>query len=70
MIAPKDESSALVMQWLDTAGLSSHASVSSRGDSIVVKTSVSQVEKLLNAEYHVFGEPFPLFLSRLFAFQV
>ncbi len=56
MIAPKDESSNLVLQWLDTEGLSSRATVSSRGDSIVVQTSVSQVEKLLKAEYHVFGE--------------
>lgn len=56
MIAPKDESSELVMQWLDAEGLSSQASKSPRQDSIIVDASVAQVEELLQAEYSAFSE--------------
>lgn len=56
IIAPKDESSDLVMDWLKSAGLGSHASLSARGDSVIVEASISQIEKLLNAEYSAFGE--------------
>jgi tripeptidyl-peptidase-1 len=55
MIAPKDESRDLVMNWLDLEGLSKHASLSARSDSVIVEASISQVEKLLNAEYDAFG---------------
>ena len=58
MIAPKDESSDLVMGWLKDAGLSSHAMISPRGDSVIVEASIKQIEKLLNAEYNAFGEIF------------
>lgn len=51
IIAPKDESGELVMAWLQSAGLSDHATYSVRGDSIVVDASVSQIEKLLDTEY-------------------
>ncbi|KAJ0124761.1 hypothetical protein J7T55_006102 [Diaporthe amygdali] len=54
IIAPKDESGDLVMAWLESAGLSDHATYSARGDSIVVDASVAQVEKLLDAEYSSF----------------
>jgi len=56
MIAPKEESRDLVMQWLEEAGLKDHASISPRGDAIIVKTSISEVEKLLNAEYNAFSK--------------
>jgi hypothetical protein len=66
MIAPKDESRELVMKWLNSEGLGENASLSSRADSIIVQASVSQIEKLLNAEYAPFGKPlsqhaFPIF---------
>lgn len=54
LIAPKDESGDLVMGWLDAAGLWEHAKYSSRGDSVIIEASISQVEKLLGAEYSVF----------------
>jgi tripeptidyl-peptidase I len=56
MIAPKDESSDLVMSWLKNQGLSSHATLSARGDSVIVEASISQIEKLLSAEYSAFGK--------------
>lgn len=55
MVAPKNESRDLVMQWLQTKDLSEHAEVSPRSDSIIVKASISQIEKLLDAEYSPFG---------------
>jgi tripeptidyl-peptidase-1 len=55
MIAPKDESRDLVMQWLERNGLKECAELSPRSDSVIVKASVSQVERLLNAEYSPFG---------------
>ena len=58
MIAPKDESGDLVMDWLNSAGLGSHASLSQRGDSVIVEASISQIEKLLDAEYSAFGKNF------------
>lgn len=56
VIAPKDESGAMVMEWLASQGLQNHATFSKRGDSIIIETSVSQIEKLLGAEYNVFSE--------------
>ena len=56
MIAPKDESRSLVLQWLDSEGLSEYAKMSPREDSIVVQASVTQIEKLLSADYGAFGE--------------
>jgi tripeptidyl-peptidase-1 len=56
MIAPKDESSELVMDWLNSQGLSSHATLSARGDSVIVEASISQIENLLNAKYSAFGK--------------
>ncbi|RDW69757.1 subtilisin-like protein [Coleophoma cylindrospora] len=54
MIAPKDESRDLVMNWLDKMGVKSQASMAPRGDAILVEASVADVEKLLGAEYSVF----------------
>ncbi|KAN0089028.1 subtilisin-like protein [Hyaloscypha variabilis] len=54
MIAPKDESRNLVLQWLNIEGLTNYSSLSTRGDSIIVKASISQIEKLLDAEYNSF----------------
>jgi tripeptidyl-peptidase-1 len=56
MIAPKDESSEIVLKWLESQGLSRHASVSPRSDAVIVDASVSQVEKLLEAEYSAFSK--------------
>jgi hypothetical protein len=58
MIAPKDESRELLMQWLDGEGLVDHVSLSPRLDSVIVQASISQIEKLLSAEYRAFGEIF------------
>ncbi|RDL41680.1 Subtilisin-like protein [Venustampulla echinocandica] len=57
MIAPKQESKDLVLEWLDTEGLRSHAEVSPRSDSIIVEASLEQIEKLLKAEYSKFVRP-------------
>jgi tripeptidyl-peptidase-1 len=56
MIAPKDESSDLVMQWIESEGLGDFATFSPRLDSIVVEASISKIERLLNAEYSPFGK--------------
>jgi tripeptidyl-peptidase-1 len=56
MVAPRDESSDLVIQWIETEGLGDHATISPRSDSVIVEASVSQIEKLLNAEYAPFGK--------------
>ncbi|ROW06737.1 hypothetical protein VMCG_04002 [Cytospora schulzeri] len=54
IIAPRDESGELVMSWLESAGLRDYASYSARGDSIVLETSIAQVERLLDATYEPF----------------
>ncbi|TVY51388.1 Tripeptidyl-peptidase sed3 [Lachnellula cervina] len=54
MIAPKDESKDLVMQWLESEGMSDEASLSPRLDSVLIQTTVDKIEKLLNAEYSAF----------------
>ncbi|TVY82340.1 Tripeptidyl-peptidase sed3 [Lachnellula suecica] len=54
MIAPKDESKDLVMQWLEGEGLGDAASLSPRADSIIIKSTVDKIEKLLKAEYTAF----------------
>ena len=55
MIAPKQESSDLVMQWLASELPSSKADITLKGDYVTVFASVSTIEKLLNAEYSTFG---------------
>jgi tripeptidyl-peptidase-1 len=55
MIAPKDESRDLVLQWLEVKGLNGQAEMSPRSDTVIVKASIAQIEKLLDAEYSVFG---------------
>jgi tripeptidyl-peptidase-1 len=54
MVAPKDESKDLVFQWLESAGLSSNAALSR--DSVVVKATIADVEKLLKTEYVGYGK--------------
>jgi len=56
MIAPKEDSSKLVMEWLETEGLSSHASISQRSDTVIVDASVTQIEALLKAKYMPFSK--------------
>jgi tripeptidyl-peptidase-1 len=56
MIAPKDESKSLVLDWLRHQGLADKASISPRGNTIIVKASVSEADKLLKADYSVFGK--------------
>lgn len=56
MIAPKDESTDLVMQWLESAGMSSEASLSPRLDTVVVESTIDKIENLLKAEYNAFGK--------------
>lgn len=57
MVAPRDESSDLVMQWIESEGLRQYATLSPRQDSVIVEASISKIEKLLNAEYTPFGMP-------------
>lgn len=56
MVAPKDESSDLVMQWIESEGLGKYATISERQDSVVIEASISKIEKLLKAEYAPFGK--------------
>lgn len=58
MIAPKDESKTLVMEWLKSEGLINYASMSPRLDAVIVDASVKQIEGLLNADYEAYGEKF------------
>jgi tripeptidyl-peptidase I len=58
MVAPKDESKSLVLDWLSQQGLANQASVSPRGNTILVKATVSEAEKLLETEYDSFGKSF------------
>jgi hypothetical protein len=55
MIAPKDESRDLVLQWLAHKGLGGQIEMSPRSDTVIVKASIAQIEKLLHAEYSPFG---------------
>ncbi|KUI73558.1 Tripeptidyl-peptidase sed3 [Cytospora mali] len=54
IIAPRDESGEMVMSWLESAGLRDQATFSARGDSVIIETSVAQIEKLLDAKYEAF----------------
>lgn len=54
IIAPRDESGNMVMDWLESAGLGGNATYSARGDSVIVETNIAQAEKLLNAEYSAY----------------
>lgn len=56
IIAPKEESGAMVMEWLAGHGLQNHAKYSKRGDAIIIEASISQIEELLDAEYSVYCE--------------
>lgn len=56
MIAPKDESKSLVLDWLSQSGLADKSSVSSRGNAVIVTASVSEIEQLLAAEYNAYSE--------------
>jgi tripeptidyl-peptidase-1 len=56
MIAPKQESSDLVMQWLTSEISSPEAKVTVKGDYVTVQASVNTIENLLNAEYSTFGK--------------
>lgn len=58
MIAPKDESRDLVMNWIATEGMLDYASVSPRLDAVIVEAPIRQIEKLLKAEYEQFGKDF------------
>jgi tripeptidyl-peptidase-1 len=65
MIAPKDESKTLVMNWLSSEGLSKYASLSPRSDNVIVEASISTIEKLLKAEYKAFSKTLPRKIVRL-----
>lgn len=58
MVAPRDESLALVIEWLDSENMTAHSTLSARGDTVLVEASISRVEKLLKAEYSAFGTVF------------
>lgn len=54
IIAPRDESGTMVMDWLESAGLGGNATYSARGDSVIIETNIAQAEKLLDAEYSTY----------------
>jgi tripeptidyl-peptidase I len=56
MIAPKQESSDLVMQWLGSGISNPEAEITTKGDYVTIQANVRTIEKLLNAEYSVFGK--------------
>ncbi|KAH8658083.1 peptidase S8/S53 domain-containing protein [Xylariales sp. PMI_506] len=51
IIAPSQESHDLVMDWLVSEGLGEVSSLNSRGNVILVNTTISKAESLLNADY-------------------
>jgi len=55
MIAPKQESSDLVMQWLTNENMSPETKITTKGDYVTIEGDVKTIEKLLDAEYSVFG---------------
>jgi hypothetical protein len=55
MIAPAVESTDLVMQWLESELSNIGTRVSQQGDYVTVEASVQEIERLLSAEYSVFG---------------
>ncbi|KAI0132691.1 peptidase S8/S53 domain-containing protein [Xylariales sp. AK1849] len=55
IIAPKDESKDLVLGWLRNQSLADSATVSPRGNTIILEASVSQLEKLLKTQYDVYS---------------
>jgi tripeptidyl-peptidase-1 len=55
MIAPKQESTDLVMQWLSSENLSRETKITTKGDYVTIEANVKTIEKLLDAEYSVFG---------------
>ncbi|EHL00160.1 putative Tripeptidyl-peptidase SED4 [Glarea lozoyensis 74030] len=54
MVAPKQQSKDLVMDWLNKEGLRDIAEFSPRSDSVVIEGSLRQIEKLLKTEYASF----------------
>lgn len=65
MIAPKDEASERVMQWIESEGLADYATLSPRLDAVVVEASISKIEKLLVADYEPYGDLFLVIRSGL-----
>ncbi len=58
MIAPKQETSDLVKQWLASEIPSDKADVEFQGDYVIVQASVNTIEELLSADYNTFGKTF------------
>lgn len=56
IIAPKEESRQLVMEWLGNNSLSDAASLNERGNIVIVETTVSKAEQLLNTKYNSYSE--------------
>ncbi|KAG9232005.1 peptidase S8/S53 domain-containing protein [Amylocarpus encephaloides] len=54
MVAAKQKSKDLVMDWLHKEGLRDLSSVSPRADSVVVEGTIRQIERLLKTEYSSF----------------
>lgn len=61
MIAPKEESVALVKNWLDKE--LSDAKISVVGDYVTVQGTVNGVEKLLKTKYSAFGRTISILLG-------
>jgi tripeptidyl-peptidase I len=56
IVAPKDESRLLVLDWLSQQGLADKSTVTSRGTAITVTASVEAIENLLQAQYDTYSE--------------
>ncbi|KAF2645222.1 subtilisin-like protein [Massarina eburnea CBS 473.64] len=54
MIAPKQESTDLVTEWLESKLSSKDAEITAKGDYVTVQASVNTIEKLLHTEYSTF----------------
>jgi tripeptidyl-peptidase-1 len=50
MIAPAEDSSDLVIKWLESELSGSGTKVSQKGDYVTVEASVKEIEQLLDAE--------------------
>lgn len=59
IISPADESRDLVLQWIDSHGLTDSAALNARGNAITLNVTVSQAEDLLATKYNSFSKGLP-----------
>jgi tripeptidyl-peptidase I len=61
VIAPKNESKELVLQWISGHGLT--GVVNARGNAVHLNATVSQAQDLLGAEYSSYSKEFGIMPS-------